>query len=77
MDSSGNFLCISLYNIRAETVDTKITKDALLTIREPLVKHAEFQGFKYHIVQVFDISKMYINQTRLSHEDFNPNVVYN
>lgn len=77
IDSEGKFLCVSIYNARAEVLDKKVQKETLLSIKDPLVKNAVFGDFSYSIVQVFDISKVYIDKVRMSHEAFNPNVVVN
>lgn len=41
------------------------------------MKHVNFEGFEYDTVQVFDITKIWIDKVRVSGKDFNPNVVYN
>lgn len=77
IDSEGNFLCVSLYNVKHETIDQKIKKDTLLTIRDPYIKKITFEGFSYTSVQAFDFTKIWADKKSFSHEDFNPNTVYN
>lgn len=42
IDSEGNFLCVSIYNVKSETIDEKIKKDTLVTIRDPYIKKVIF-----------------------------------
>jgi len=70
-------LCISIYNVKPETLDQKIKKDSLLTVRDPYVKNVSFEGFTYKSVQAFDFSKIWADKKNFTQEDFNPNTVYN
>lgn len=55
----------------------KIKKDTLLTIRDPYLKTVNFEGFTYQSVQSFDFTKIWADKKNFTHEDFNPNTVYN
>jgi len=37
----------------------------------------QFEGFSYQSAQVFDFTKIWADKKSLTHEDFNPNTVYN
>ena len=77
VDSEGHFLCISIYNVKSQTIDLKIKKDTLVTIKDPFIKKVQFEGFSYQSAQVFDFTKIWADKKSLTHEDFNPNTVYN
>lgn len=77
IDSEGNFLCVSIYNVKSETIDQKIKKDSLLTVRDPYIKTVNFEGFSYLCAQCFDFTKIWADKKSFTHEDFNPNTVYN
>ena len=66
MDSEGKFLCVSLYNVDNAMIDAKIKKDTLITIIDPQVKKIEFEGFTYQTVQVFEITKIWVDKARLT-----------
>jgi hypothetical protein len=62
IDSEGNFLCVSVYNVKTETIDEKIKKDTLLTLRDPYIKKVSFENFSYLSAQVFDFTKIYADK---------------
>ena len=76
MDSEGKFLSISLYNIDSSVLNEKLKKDSLLTIIDPFVKKIDFEGFSYDTVEVFEITKLWVDKSKLTSKEFNPNVVY-
>lgn len=39
------FLCISIYNVKSVTIDQKIKKDTLVTIKDPYVKRIWYGEF--------------------------------
>jgi uncharacterized protein (DUF2461 family) len=77
IDSEGNFMGVSIYNVKAETLDTKVKKDTLLSIMDPFIKQVNFEGFAYSSVQCFDFTKIWADKKGFTHSDFNPNSVYN
>jgi len=77
IDSEGNFLCVSIYNVKTETIDEKIKKDTLLTLRDPYIKKVTLDNLSYLSCQVFDFTKIWADKKSFSYEDFNPNTVYN
>ena len=77
LDSEGQFLCVSIYNISSESLEKRIKKDTLLSIRDPYARKITFEGFSYWSVQVFDITKIWADKAKFSKEDFNPSNVYN
>ena len=76
MDSEGKFLSASLYNIDSSVLNEKLKKDSLLTIIDPFVKRIEFEGFCYDAVEVFEITKLWVDKSKLTSKEFNPNVVF-
>jgi uncharacterized protein (DUF2461 family) len=77
IDSEGNFMSVSIYNMKKDTLDAKVKKDALLSIMDPFVKKVNFEGFTYFSVQCFDFTKIWADKKGFVHSDFNPNTVYN
>lgn len=77
IDSEGQFLCISVFNIKNESMEKRIHKDTLLTVKDPYVRRVKCEGFSYWSVQVFDITKIWADKAKFSKEDFNPSNVYN
>lgn len=68
---------MSIYNVKSETIDEKIKKDTMVTIRDPYLKKVCYEGFSYWSAQAFDFTKIWADKKGFSHEDFNPNTVYN
>jgi hypothetical protein len=77
IDSEGNFVGISVYNVKAETLDAKLKRDTLFSVMDPFVKKVQFEGFSYCSVQCFDFTKIWADKKSFSQSDFNPNTVYN
>ena len=42
VDNDGKFLCVSIYNAKPEALDKKISKDTLLSVKDPLVKMSKY-----------------------------------
>lgn len=49
----------------------------MVTIRDPYLKKISYEGFTYLSAQAFDFTKIWADKKGFSHEDFNPNTVYN
>lgn len=63
--------------MKNQTIDQKIKKDTLVTIKDPYIKKITFEGFNYFAAQAYDFTKIWADKKSLTHEDFNPNTVYN
>ena len=66
IDSEGQFLCVSVFNISSESLQKRITKDTLLTVKDPYVRRVRFGEFSYWSVQVFDITKIWADKSKFS-----------
>ena len=66
IDSSGKFLCVSIYNADSKLLNEKISRDTLLQIKDPELKKVKFKDFEYLSVQVFELIKVWVNGSRLT-----------
>lgn len=66
IDSSGQFLCLSIYNINSSILNEKIKKDTLIQVKDPELKTVKYESFNYLSVQVFELVNMWVNGSRLS-----------
>jgi len=72
LDYEGNYFCLSLYNVNNVKIDEKLKKNALISIVHPEVKEVVFEGLNYISVQLFEPTKLRIDDGWLSKEEFNP-----
>lgn len=66
IDSSGKFLCLSIYNVNSGLLNEKIKKDTLIQVKDPELKRVKFGGFEYWSVQVFELIQVWVNGSRLT-----------
>ena len=66
IDSSGKFLCLSIYNANSALLNEKIKKDALIQVKDPELKSIKFGDFEYWSVQVFELINIWVNGTKLT-----------
>lgn len=77
IDSSGRFLCLSIYNTNSTLLKEKIKKDSLIQVKDPELKKIKFKDFEYWSVQVFELVQIWVNGVRLTKNGFVPNLVVN
>jgi hypothetical protein len=53
IDSSGQFLCLSIYNINSSILNDKIKKDTLIQVKDPELKTVKYEQMNYNSIQVF------------------------
>ena len=66
VDSSGKFLCLSIYNANSTLLNEKIRKDTLIQVKDPELKRVKFGEFEYWSVQVFELVNVWVNGSRLT-----------
>ncbi len=61
-----------MYNVDSSKLDSKLQRGALISVLHPEAKVVVFQGFNYTTVQLFEPTKLRVNDVWLSKEEFSP-----
>lgn len=66
IDSSGKFLCLSIYNANSLLLNEKIKKDSLIQVKDPELKRVKYRDFEYWSVQVFELINVWVDKSRMT-----------